>query len=27
MVLDAPSGGPHEPALNWVSEVSAQAVA
>jgi IS605 OrfB family transposase len=27
LVLDAPTGGPHEPALNWVRETAAQAVA
>ena len=27
LVLEAPTGGPHEPALNWVRETAAQAVA
>jgi putative transposase len=27
LVLDAPAGGPHEPAPNWVRETTAQAVA
>jgi len=27
LVLDAPTGGPHEPAQNWVRETAAQAVA